>query len=203
MSISHLLENFEAVGVSGRGVEMSELMLEEEKLGAFERGYKAGWDDATKAQAEDRKRVTTDLASNLSELSLSYQEAHAHVARSLKPLLGQIIDQLLPAIARASLTPQISEQLSDLAAQASQGEMEIVVSPSDAESVRAMLEGEPNLAAKVFEEPALGEGQAFLRLGGVERQINYAEILDGIARAVDAFFHEIDHTEPKEAGDVG
>ena len=140
MSISHLLESFQDTALDdSRPISMSELTLEEEKLEAFERGYKAGWDDAAKAQEEDRDRITSDFANNLQELSFTYQEAYGHLARALKPVLQQMVDSVLPGLARQALGPQIVEQLTELAAGAGRQEVEIVVSPGNAPLMRGLL----------------------------------------------------------------
>lgn len=204
MSISHLLESFEAASRDeSRPIAMSELTLEEEKLEAFERGYKAGWDDAAKAQAEDRTRVTRDFANNLQELSFTYHEAYGHLARALKPVMSQIVETILPEIARESLGPRLSEQLGELANAAGKQDVEIVVAPSNARLVRSLLEKDVGFPVKLVEEASLGEGQAYLRFGDSERQIDHNEVLSGISQAVAAFFHELEHTSEKEVTHVG
>ena len=204
MSISHLLESFQDTALDdSRPISMSELTLEEEKLEAFERGYKAGWDDAAKAQEEDRDRITSDFANNLQELSFTYQEAYGHLARALKPVLQQMVDSVLPGLARQALGPQIVEQLTELAAGAGRQEVEIVVSPGNAPLMRGLLDGKAGFPVRLVEESSLGEGQAYLRFGEFERQIDYAEVLAGIGRAVDAFFDELDQELEKEAKHAG
>lgn len=195
MSIAHLLESFESAGRNeSRSISMSELTLEEEKLEAFERGYKAGWDDATKAQVDDRNHVTRDFANNLQELSFTYHEAYGHLARALKPVMRQIVETVLPGVARQSLVPRIAEELSGLAARAGQQEVEIVAAPANTPLLREMLQKDVGFPVRLVEEPSLSEGQAFLRFGESERQIDHDEVLAGIGQAVEAFFHELDHT---------
>lgn len=204
MSISHLLESFEGSDRdNARPISMSEVTLEEEKLEAFERGYTAGWDDAAKAQAEDRSRVTSDFANNLQELSFTYNEAYGHLAKALQPVLKQVVDGLLPGIARKSLGPQIMEQLNELAAGVGRQEVEIVVSPANAALMRDLLDRNAGFPVSLIQEASLGEGQAYLRFGENERQIDYGEVLAGIGQAVDAFFHELDQTIEKEAKHAG
>ncbi len=106
MSIAHLLEEFDDLGDGASDISISEMKLEEEKLQAFERGYGAGWEDASKAEAGDREKLTSDFANNLRELSFTYQEAYGQMVRSLEPLLTRIVSSVLPEIARKSLGPQ-------------------------------------------------------------------------------------------------
>ncbi|MDQ2090574.1 FliH/SctL family protein [Marimonas arenosa] len=199
MSISHLLESFEGADQDdGGSISMSELSLEEEKLEAFERGYKAGWDDAAKAQAEDRNHLTSDFANNLQELSFTYHEASGHLARALRPVMTQIVEAVLPEIARKSFGPRIAEQLTGLALAVGKQRVEIVVAPQNIALVRGLLDEDPGFPVQLVEEPSLGAGQAYLRFGDGERQIDHDEVLSRIAKALDAFFDELKHTSEKE-----
>lgn len=203
MSISHLLESFSGSRPSEHAVELSQVDLEDQKLEAFERGYKAGWDDAAKAQTDDRKTVTSDLAANLHDLSFTYNEAHFQMVKSLKPFLENIVASLLPDIARNSLGPQIVEQLGAVAEAAAGVQVELVVAPANGDAVRAMVEAQANMPVSIVEEASLAPGQAFLRFGDSEREINQPEVLDGIRKAVDAFFHEMSDATEKEQSDAG
>ena len=49
MSIAHLLDDVDAAR-DGHTVTLTDAALAEERLAAFESGYRAGWDDAVKAQ---------------------------------------------------------------------------------------------------------------------------------------------------------
>mgnify|MGYP003515970463 CR=1 FL=1 len=55
---------------------------QESRLEAYEQGYRAGWEDAAAAHAEDQRRIRVDLARSLQALGFTYQEARAHVLKS-------------------------------------------------------------------------------------------------------------------------
>jgi len=203
MSVAHLLEEFDHRSQGALAIHMSEMKLEEEKLQAFERGYGAGWEDASSAEAEGRKKLSSEFANNLRELSFTYQEAHGQMVKSLEPLLSQVISSVLPMIARKSLVPQITEILEEAAKIAGEKPVEIVVGPGNLERVGEMLNAPVGLPVTLVEEDSLGEGQAYLRFGETERQIDFDTVLAGISSAVDAFFHELDHSIEKEVQDVG
>ena len=203
MSISHLLEDFGVPPKRGTGYALSEVKLEEVKLEAFERGYKAGWDDASKALSDEQGKVSSDLASNLQELSFTYHEAHGQMLRALEPFLGQIVASLLPEIARKALVPKIVEELKALGSDIGSIEAEIVVAPNNAEAVRELLGTAVTFPVQVVEEPSLAEGQAYLRFGENEREIDQDNILAKVARAVDAFFHEFHQMMDKETRNAG
>lgn len=202
MTISHLLERFESTSAGpGHGV-LSDIAVEEEKLAAFERGYKAGWDDAAQAQSDDQQKMSSDFAANLQQMSFTYHEAYAHLTRGLKPLLTQMLETLLPGIARESLAPRIAEELQTLAAEAGQVPVEIVTAPENAGLLRGLIEAEETLPLRLIEEPTLGEGQVFIRFAESERQIDYSDVLAGMVSAVEAFFHELE-PDMREARDAG
>ncbi|MDQ2093973.1 hypothetical protein [Rhodalgimonas zhirmunskyi] len=203
MSISHRLMDFGDSRTRESGFSFSEVKLEEVKLEAFERGYKAGWDDANRASADAQGKVSTDLAGNLQELSFTYHEAHAQMLRSLEPFLGQIVASLLPEIAQKALVPKIVEELKALGSDLGAIEAEIVVAPRNSRIVREMLGEAVTFPVRVVEEPSLAEGQAFLRFGESEREINQDNVLAKVVRAVDAFFHEFHQMIEKETRNAG
>lgn len=203
MSISHLLEKFEPRREGSTTISISDVSLEEEKLQAFERGYGAGWEDAQKSQADGHEKLTSDLANNLRELSFTYHEANSHMAKALKPFLDQVLATVLPDIAKQSLGPQLTELLHEAALKDASAPVEIVVSAANEDTVKNMLQGEFGFELNVVTEASLGDGQAFLRFGEVERQIDYDSVLAGISQAIDAFFHEVALSEQKESDHVG
>ena len=203
MSIAHLLERFEPWPEDGVELSISEVKFEEERLQAFERGYGAGWEDAEKAQAQEYGKFTSDFANNLRELSFTYHEAHGQMVKALEPLLAQIVTSVLPEIAGKSLGPQIVEILLGAAKAAGERSVEVVVGQGHAAVVEAHVPGDIGMPVRVIEEPSLGEGQAYLRFGDGEHQIDFDDVLAGVSRAVDAFFHELDQSMESEVQDAG
>ncbi|MEP2029518.1 MAG: hypothetical protein ABJI96_12530 [Paracoccaceae bacterium] len=166
------------------------MALEEKRLESFEQGYKAGWDDAIKAQGDDQTRVAADFARNMQDLSFTYHDAFNQLTKALQPLLTQVVEKVLPDLAHATLGMQVVEQITDIAKTQAGQPVEIVVSPINAKSISALAEQELGMPIAIVEEASLGEGQVFLRFGQVEREINLDQVLGGISDAVDAFFHQ-------------
>ncbi len=146
---------------------------------AFEAGYRAGWDDAVRAAAEDEARVRADLARNLRDLGFTYREARAQVMASLEPMLRDLTERLLPELARDALAPRIVEMLMTLAQGAAETPVELVIAPGARAAVDRMLSPAPGLPLTVREEPTLDIGQAVLRHGATETRID----LDAVAEA--------------------
>ena len=191
MSIAHLLAEFGSGPDTARADEpASEEAQEMRRLEVFEEGYRAGWDDASRAQAEDQSRIGADLARNLQEISFSYREAYAQVIRGLSPVFSRIVENLLPDLARQTLGPRIVEELTDLARSATDGEIVVTVSPDTETAISDMLASATSLPVTLRTDPMLGAGQVELSVGSAEREIDLDAAIKAIAEAVDAFLDE-------------
>lgn len=171
------------------------IAFEEAKLTAYDQGYRAGWDDAVQAQHSDQTQISAELARNLKSLSFTFADARQHVLDAMEPVLQDIVTRLLPAIARESLAPTILHSLRPLAERASDSPVEIVIHPSARMAVDAVLAQSNGPPAVVVEEPSLGEGQAFLRLGQSETRIDLDSAIAEISTALTNFFQLPERTE--------
>ena len=162
--------------------------LDEAKLASFDTGYRAGWDDAAAAQTGDQSRISADLGRNLQSLGFTYHEARAHVLKAVEPLLLEIVGKLLPELARSTLAPMLLETLMPLAEGLADAPITLVLNPAARLVVAALLEQATGLPLTIIEEPTLGEGQAWLRLGAVETHVDLDGATEQIAAAVRSFF---------------
>ena len=169
-------------------VVLDTMALEEAKLASYDSGYSAGWEDAAAAQSDDQARIGADLARNLQSLSFTYQEARIHVLRAIEPLLEQIVGRLLPELARETLAPIVLEVLMPLAEKMADTPITLVLNPAAREGVEALLEHATGIPLSIVEEPSLGEGQVYLRLGASETHIDLDRDTAEIATAVRGFF---------------
>ena len=194
MSISHLLEDFGRAASPATPEPMTEEDLETLRLEAFENGYKAGWDDSPKAQAEDAMRIRDDFARNLQDLSFTYHEAHSHVMQSVTGLLEDIVALVLPEAMRKTLGLRVVEQLTEMAEIAGAQEVEIVSAPSDLLLIQSFLETEAGFPVTATADDTLAEGQVFLRMSGQERQIDLDPVIAGIRDAVETLLQETERS---------
>ena len=162
--------------------------LEDVRMLAYEQGYTAGWDDAAATQTEDQTRIKADFARNLQSIGFTFQEARMHVLRAIQPLLNEIVTCLLPEVARESLASVALETLMPLADEMTDAPVTLVLNPASRAAVEALLEQATGLPLTVLEEPTLGEGQVYLRLGAVETRIDLDRATAEIAAAVRDFF---------------
>ena len=194
MSVTHLLEDF---GESRPGNElfMTDVMIEEQKLDSFEKGYQAGWDDSAKAQKDSSKQISQDFAQSIQDLSFTYQEAYTGFVTEMKPLMRQIVDTVLPKIAMDTLGLRISEMLEQELATHGAQPVRLATAPNSARTLSSLLPEGQAMPLDIEEDDTLAEGQVHLRFGTQsEREIDLQEVLDGISTAVDAFFQETTQT---------
>lgn len=169
-------------------VVLDNMALEEAKLTAYDQGYSAGWEDAASAQSEDQTRVGSDLARNLQSLGFTYQEARMHVLRAIEPLLQQMATSVLPMLAREALAPMVLETLMPLAEEMADAPVTLVLNPSSRLAVETLLTRTTGLPITIVDEPSLGDGQAYLRLGASETRIDLDRATAEITAAVRGFF---------------
>ena len=190
MSAPFQLEVFDSrVVTSAARVQPSE-NFQEEKLQAYEQGYKAGWDDAATAQAEDQSHVAADFARNLQELSFTFHEAKGQVLRTLEPLLTEMVTKVLPKLATENLVEMVVEEVHAVAQAAAESSVELVIAPENRSALERLLEGETTLPITIVEEPSLGAGQVYLRFEDIEKQIDLEGLLTRCKQVVDGFFSQ-------------
>ncbi|WP_372603092.1 flagellar biosynthesis protein [Actibacterium sp.] len=163
------------------------LLSETARLGAYEEGYKAGWDDAAGAEAANQTRIGADFARSLQDLSFSYHEARAHVLSAIGPLLELMAEKVLPEIARDHFAQTVLEQVRTIAGTAADAAIELVVNPDNRAALEKVMPPDPGLPLTIIDEPSLGPGQAYLRGAKGECQLDQDAVLSGIRAAVSAF----------------
>lgn len=158
--------------------------VETARLEGYEAGYKAGWDDATRALSEDQSRIGAEFARNLQDLGFTFQEARAHVMHALEPLLAGMVERVLPRLVSDTIGHTIVEELLPLASDAADAPIEVVVSPASRPALENLLSASVSVPFDLIEEPTLAEGQVFLRSGKLERHIDFTSAVERIGAAV-------------------
>jgi flagellar biosynthesis/type III secretory pathway protein FliH len=184
------LEVFEDTSglAAGSKLGLEQAAVEEAKLASYEQGYAAGWEDAAAAQSEEQARLGADIARNLQSLGFTYHEARVHVLRAIEPLLTGMIARLLPQTAREALGPLVHETLMTLADGLADAPVTMVLNPASRVAVEAFLSGTNGLPLTIVEEPSLGEGQVYLRLGDAEARVDLDAAVAAIGTAVRGFY---------------
>lgn len=191
MTIAHLLEDFGNAGKVQPATMVSDELVEEQKLVSFENGYTAGWDDAVGAQERETSKISVTLANSLEDMSFTYHEAQNQLIESLDPMFKVLTSAILPDALAASFGHHIVDQLTDLAKDQTGQPLVITVASGEAAGVRSALTQTFSVEIKVREDSELSPGQAYLRVGNLEREINSAALLESIRDSVDAFSYQV------------
>lgn len=190
-TIAHLLEDFSATADTDSAIRnLKEEELEDIRLSAFEQGYSAGWEDAAKAQGEDHARLSETLARSLEDLSFTYHEAVAHLTVAVEPVFRAIVETALPTIMKQGFGETILAELQNMAAQGLAQPVIITVPPGSAAAILPMIPDRLSMPVQVVEDSALGPGQADLRIGSREREIDSNRFTEAAREAAEAFFHQ-------------
>ncbi len=192
MNLSGFLDDFGAPRVTAAATQpqISDEDLESQRLESFENGYRAGWDDAIKAQSDDRTRISSAFGQHLQDLSFTYHEAYAQVMNAMSPLLEDMVRILLPELARQTLGVHIVERIEAEARALGALKVIVAVSPDNMEAVGPLLEGEFNFPVELVADDTLTTEQADLRFGETEKQIDLTSLLASAREAVEAFAHD-------------
>ncbi|SIS58765.1 FliH/SctL family protein [Phaeovulum vinaykumarii] len=190
MALPFQLETFEVADprTSAQEVRMTPIELDEVKAASYEQGYAAGWDDALAAQEAETARLHAELARSLQELSFTYAEARGHILQSLEPLLRDMVDAVLPTLARETLAAHVLEQIRPEAERLADMPISVAVSPLSRAAVEGFLTERCNLPLSFVEEASLSEGQVYLRMGDAGTRIDLDSVLKSISGAVTTFF---------------
>ena len=185
-----MLEEFKTHIVSDDPKLALSTSLEEHRLEAFEQGYKAGWDDAAAAQAEDQARVAADFARNLQDLSFTYHQARGQILNSLEPLLKEMVSKVLPKLAYEHLSQTIIDEVLTAAQTQTEAGVQIVISPSNRPALEHLLETQENFDITILEEPSMAEGLVYLRFAETEKQIDLDSVLTNFSQSVEGYFEQ-------------
>ena len=169
-------------------VIISKTELEDTRLVAFDKGYAAGWDDAVGAQNDDATRLKSEVARSVLTMAFGFQEARAHLLKSLAPLIAAMVGKLLPDVARASLAPMVLHQLMPMAEVLTDTPVTILLHPRAREAMEALLRNAPGLPVTLVEDRNLGEGQVYLKSPNTETLIDLDRATTDITAAIRGFF---------------
>lgn len=158
--------------------------IETARMAAYEQGFKAGWDDATHAEAENQMRIGAEFARNLQDLGFTFHEARSHIMKALEPLLTEMVSKVLPQLVAETIGHTILEEILPLAENASDAPIQMVISPNSLPAVKKILDVSVSVPLEIIEEESLADGQVFLRLGDLEKKIDMDSAVEKIGEAI-------------------
>ena len=167
---------------------IDETQVESIRMAAYEQGYKAGWDDAARAEAEEQSRIGAEFARNLQDLGFTFHEARSHIMKALEPLLTEMVGKVLPQLVSETLGQTILEEILPLAADASDAPIQLLISPRSLPAVKPLLDSSLTVPLEIIEEESLADGQVFLRLGDIEKKIDMDAAVEKIGTAIQSIY---------------
>jgi flagellar assembly protein FliH len=171
------------------GPTLTEAEVDACEARAYEKGYRAGWDDAVASRDADHDRLSADFAQNLKDLSFTYHEAYSHVLRAMTPLLEDIVTTILPAAVDDALAAHVVGELQNQADRLGGMSVKVSVAPEQLPLVEPVVMRDVGFPVELLADGALTPGQADIRLADREIRIDLGEIAEGIRTAITEFNH--------------
>ena len=165
---------------------MSDTEIEALRLEGYDAGYRAGWDDATAAHAQDQDRIGEEFARNLRDLGFTYHEARAHVTAGVEAVLRTFLSTFFPAFLGEAIAAHVEDALAPHIDRAAGQPIRLRVSPADAPALRRLLVSVSTLPCQIEEEPSLARGQVYFAFGAREAEIDLSGVIDATESALDA-----------------
>lgn len=197
MSISAIFEDFS----QGPLAPASSNVGSGDPLEGYETGYKAGWDDAVKAQLETKSHLTSSLVRNLEQVEFTLAEAQAAVLQNLKPVIDEVMDTLLPGLGEHALRSLLSEEIREALKSHGSGDIQLVISEQDESTVAALLNSSRELSAiEVNAKDTIAEGQAYVSCNGAKRKIDVSDAVSRIQEKLTSFLTQPELEQTHAAG---
>lgn len=172
----------------------------DDALASFDKGYKAGWDDASKAHGDSQSKASSVLTRNLEALEFTLIESRGMVLASISPVLREIAETLLPGLAAQALQAQLICELEALVTRAMPDTINIDVSPADKAAVKALLASEDAFEkVTVSVRDTLGDGQVNVSCEDVTKRIDVPAALKEIEEALRTLETQSMQPEPEQA----
>lgn len=188
MAVARLLEDFEHAQTDQTHIYLSEDMVEDARLGAFEKGYQAGWDDASSALLTEQTHISSEFARNLQEMTITYQDAYSHVLEVMKPLLTTLVKSTLPSLAADTIGSRVVEEIISIMQKYNDARILLITSPANRPKIEPLVESSIRNCVDFIEDPSLGDGQVYLRFSEEERSINLESLFSEMTLSLAGFY---------------
>ncbi len=160
---------------------------------AYSDGVKSGADAASRAFEDEKIRTLAPILEALNDMSFSQIEACQTMLKSMRPMIEQLVETVLPDSARLGFGAEVAALLCKAYEKAPTARIIICVAPDAVASIQSLLA--PSKADFSVEgDSALNGLQARVNWQGGYDQINLDEALKDVRTAIDTFFNNIKKT---------
>lgn len=162
--------------------------LENDASAAYEKGFRAGWDDCVNAGTLDQSRIAEAFGRRLGEAALSATDARRAILNEIMPLFSEILEKILPVLVQKSFLPRMLDEILTVCAADGPEVLHVCVCPEDAVALEQLIMASHGIPpCKIIADPTLGLSQATLKVGDAERRFDLSGLLDTIEVAFDEF----------------
>jgi len=176
MSLARIsLESFETSGD-----------LPKKESAEYQRGYNAGrlW-ASEQAETETQKHIAA-IATRFEDMTFTFAEANVFLSERLRPLLLQVAEAVLPAIAKETFAAHLVETIQDHFNDIAGRPIEIAV-PPDAVSDLSALKLQTSEVFKLVPNPDLSLGQAIIRHDDAHLIVDVSALISDLQAALNGF----------------
>ncbi|NDV02527.1 hypothetical protein [Pseudoroseicyclus tamaricis] len=154
-------------------------------------GHAAGRAEAEAEAASRRDAAAAELAQVLEAMEFTFVEARAHVLASLRPLVSEMAEGLLPGLAEAARVPALIELVMAAAEEDARAPLRLTISPALHEALAPQLPLPAGPPLEVVADADLPDGRALLMTPeGRGTALDYADYLDELRQTLSALTHE-------------
>ncbi len=191
------LESFSHDVEIRRGISKFE-SFEALRENAYSDGVKTGAEAASRAFEDEKIRTLAPILEALNDMAFTQVEACQAMLRSMRPMVEQLVQTVLPESARLGLGAEVAALLCKAYEKAPAARIIISVTPDAVASIQSLLA--PSKADfSVEANPALSGLQAQVAWQGGYDQINLDTALDNVRGAIDTFFNTFEKTGTNDA----
>lgn len=182
------LECFGATEVETDQIMTTLAAMEEQRLAAYDAGYRAGWEDAGAAHDAQRSAEVEAALQHLQDLSFTYHEARQALMAEIAPLMAEVVGKVLPAAAHRSLVPMIVDLLRDKAADLANLPLRVTAPAAVLGQLRSLLGEIEGLPIDYVDAGSGAAGVAVVAFARGETKIDLDSLTMRIGAAVSDYF---------------
>jgi len=191
------LESFSHDVEIRRGISKFE-SFEALRESAYSEGVKSGADAASRAFEDEKIRTLAPILEALNDKGFSQIEASHTVLTSMRPMVEQLVETVLPESARLGFGAEVAALLSKAYEKAPTARIVISVAPDAVASIQSLLA--PSKADFLVQPDTCLDGlQARVNWQGGYDQIDLDATLKDLRAAINTFFNTFEKTGTHDA----
>ena len=191
------LESFSHDVEIRRGISKFE-SFEALRESAYSDGVKSGAEAASRAFEDEKTRTLAPILEALNDMAFSQVEARQATLRSMRPMVEQLMQTILPESAHFGFGSEIAALLSKAYEKAPASKIIISVAPDSVAPIQELLSSS-KADFEVVKDPDLNGLQARVNWQGGYDQIDLDAALKDMRSAIDIFFNKIEKTGTNNA----